>query len=301
MDFVIVGPEKTATGWIDAALRAHVPEMLPTVTKETFYLDRLYHLGPKWHDGLYAPNASPRGEVSPSYFARPVARQRLYDLNPAARIVVMLRDPYARMASHLLHLMRRGVGDYAADDLGLNAEHWREARESSLYQAHGAAWCEAFGKDAVCFVRHEDIKTDPAGLLQRVAEHIGIDWRPDPVWAAAFSNERVFESRASTSRFTRLAYFISRRLQEAGATEIVEAMRRSPVRKLLERGGADLNAAQARARELVGAQEDFETDIDFAEEVLCADLSDWRASRLSTRPRPGFTPLRQAGDAHVDL
>lgn len=301
MDFVIVGPEKTATGWIDAALRAHAPELLPKVTKETFYLDRLFHLGPRWHEGLYAPGDGPRGEVSPSYFARPVARERLLEINPGARIVVMLRDPYARMASHLLHLMRRGVGNYGADDLGLDAEHWSEARQSSLYHAHGAAWCDAFGKDAVCFVRHEDIKTDPAGLLQRVAEHIGLAWRPDPQWAAAFSNERVFESRASTSRVTRLAYFISRRLQEAGATELVEAVRRSPVRRLLERGGPDLVAAQARARDLVGAQEDFEADVDFAEEVLCADLSDWRAARLARRPKPGFTPLRDGGDAHVGV
>lgn len=277
MDFVIVGPEKTGTGWIDAALRSQAASVLPSVTKETFYLDRLFHLGPAWHAGLYKGAASMRGEVSPSYFAKPQARERLAQLNPGARVVVVLRDPYARMASHLLHRMRRGVGSAQAANLGLSAAHWDEARQASRYQHHGEAWRAAFG-DGVRFVRYKDIYRRPAELLRAITAHIGLEWDTDDAWAKAFSERRIFESTApSSALMARIAYSMSRRLQQLGATRLVSAARRSGIRRLFERSGSGVPAElRQKAEELVRTREDFERDIDFAEHVLETDLPEWR-------------------------
>ncbi|MGD9968173.1 MAG: sulfotransferase [Hyphomonadaceae bacterium] len=277
MDFVIVGPEKTGTGWIDAALRAQAPHALPAVTKETFYLDRLFHLGADWHAELYDGAAALRGEVSPSYFAKPQARRRLAELNPLARIVVILRDPYARMASHLLHRMRRGAGDARSANLGLDAAHWDEARQASRYAHHGQAWRDGFG-EGVAFVRYEDIHGRPGELLRAIAGHVGLPWRADDAWAAEFSQHRVFESAVPTSALmARMAYFMSRRLQHMGATRLVSAVRGSGVRKLFERPGATVSTGlRQRAEAMVRAREDFQRDIDFAENVLGSDLSAWR-------------------------
>jgi len=285
MDFVVVGPEKTGTGWIDSALRKYLPHALPAVTKETFYLDRLYHLGPRWHASLYAGDPSLRGEVSPSYFARPIARERLATINPNARIVAVLRDPYARMASHLLHIMRRGAGDLRALDLGLPAALWAEARESSRYAAHGRAWRAAFGAEGVKFVRYDDITLRPASLLRQLAVHVGAQIDVDAEWIAAFSRTRVFESAApSAPGLARLAYSLSRGLQAIGATRLVEAARRSGVRKLFERSGARLKPVRAELEQRLREHECFDDDICFAEEALCADLSDWRAGAAADTP-----------------
>jgi hypothetical protein len=287
MDFVIVGPEKTGTGWIDAALRAQAPNVLPAITKETFYLDRLFHLGPAWHAGLYRGSSAQRGEVSPSYFANPEARERLARLNPSARVVVILRNPYARMASHLLHRMRRGVGHAEAADLGLSAAHWEEARQASRYALHGQAWRATFG-DGVLFVRFKDIYRRPAALLRSIAGHIGLHWDADDDWAADIGQRRVFESAVPSSAvIARMAYFMSRRLQEMGATRLVSAVRQSGVRKLFERQDAGPSAdLRQKAESIVYVREDFERDIDFAEDVLGADMSEWRqAFPLSSIPQ----------------
>ena len=281
MDFVIVGPEKTGTGWIDSALRACLPNALPKVTKETFYLDRLHHLGPRWHASLYSGEATLRGEVSPSYFARPIARERLAAINPDARVVVMLRDPFARMASHLLHIMRRGAGSLRHRDLGLNPALWSEARESSLYQRHGNAWRAAFGAERVLFLRYGNIRRDPARMLQAVCRHIGAPAEINPIWAREFSATRVFESATPTAPgLAQLAYRVSRSLQAVGATRLVEAARRSGVRKLFERSGESVKGARAELERRLRAEENFDRDIEFGEEAIGVGLDEWRTGRM---------------------
>lgn len=296
MDFVIVGPEKTGTGWIDGALRSCLPHALPNVTKETFYLDRLHHLGARWHASLYSGAAPVRGEVSPSYFARPITRERLTAINPDARIVVMLRDPFARMASHLLHIMRRGEGKLGARDLGLHPELWNEARESSLYAKHGAAWRSAFGAKRVLFLGYEDIRRNPAGLLDAICRHIGAPVPIDPDWARNLSSTRVFESAAPTAPgLAQLAYKVSRSLQAAGATRLVEAARRSGVRKLFERSGESVNASRALIERRLRDEESFQEDIRFAEEALGVGLEEWRTGRMLT-PLPS-APTKTPAEA----
>jgi hypothetical protein len=283
MDFVIVGPEKTGTSWIDGALRSCLPHALPNITKETFYLDRLHHLGARWHGSLYSGAAPMRGEVSPSYFARPITRERLTGINPDARIVVMLRDPFARMASHLLHIMRRGEGNPRARDLGLPPARWNEARESSCYEKHGTAWRSAFGAKGVLFLGYDKIGRDPAGLLEAVCRHIGAPVPIDPEWARAFSGTRVFESAAPTAPgLAQLAYKVSRSLQAVGATRLVEAARRSGVRKLFERSGEGVNGARAMLERRLRDEERFDQDIRFAEEALGVGLEEWRTGRTLT-------------------
>jgi hypothetical protein len=296
MDFVIVGPEKTGTGWIDSALRSCLPHALPNVTKETFYLDRLHHLGPRWHASLYSGEARPRGEVSPSYFSRPIARGRLAEINPDARIVVMLRDPFARMASHLLHIMRRGAGNWRDRNLGLPPALWNEARESSFYEKHGRAWRDTFAAERVLFLRYGGIRRDPAGLLRAVCAHIGAPIEIDPFWAREFSATRVFESAAPTAPgLAQLAYRVSRSLQAAGATRLVEAARRSGVRKLFERSGESVKGARASLEQRLREEESFDQDIEFAEEALGVSLDEWRNGRaLAPIASARTEPSRQA-------
>jgi len=38
LDFVVVGPQKAGTTWIDEVLRRHPDVELPSMTKETFFL-----------------------------------------------------------------------------------------------------------------------------------------------------------------------------------------------------------------------------------------------------------------------
>ena len=296
MDFVIVGPEKTGTGWIDSALRTCLPDALPKVTKETFYLDRLHHLGPRWHASLYSGEARVRGEVSPSYFARPIARERLAAISPNARIVVMLRDPFARMASHLLHIMRRGAGSMLDRDLGLEPALWNEARESSFYEKHGRAWQAMFGTERVSFMRYGSIRRDPAVLLRAVCKHNGAPVEIDPVWAREFSATRVFESATPTAPgLAQLAYQVSRSLQAAGATRLVEAARRSGVRKLFERSGEGVKGARIILEQRLRGEESFEQDIEFAERALGVSLDEWRNGR-TLAPLPS-APAQTSGTA----
>lgn len=203
MDFVIVGPEKCGTGWIDAALRRIAPRILPVTLKETFYLDRHFHLGPEWHRGLFAPAVDIRGEVSPSYFANDEARRRLKEISPGCRIVVVLRNPYDRMVSHVIHLARRGAFDASQGADSVPAEFMSEARNSSFYALFGEAWNSDFANGQTLFVSYDDIQQRPAELLNRICLHIGIEERIDEAAARELSGQKVFEAKAPQSSLRR--------------------------------------------------------------------------------------------------
>lgn len=99
LNFIVIGPQKCGTSWIDEALRQLDPAMLPTHLKETFFFDQEFHRGAGWHRHLYPEDADFRGEVSPTYFTSDLARTRLHEFCPQSRIVAIFRSPLERMAS----------------------------------------------------------------------------------------------------------------------------------------------------------------------------------------------------------
>lgn len=277
MDFVIVGPEKCGTGWIDAALRRIAPHILPATLKETFYLDRHFHLGPEWHRSLFGPDAIIRGEVSPSYFASEEARKRLKEISPGCRIVVVLRNPYDRMVSHIIHLARRGAFDTSQGADRVPAGLLNEARNSSLYASFGEAWQSDFPHGQTLFVSYDDIQQQPAALLNRICQHIGIEERIDEATAHELSGRKVFEAKAPRNRLvTRAVYLASRKAQALGLTSLVTAIRNSPIRRLIEKPIGESDEFREQLRSLVRTGENFDTDIAFAERVLNARLSTWK-------------------------
>jgi hypothetical protein len=144
-------------------------------------------------------------------------------------------------------------------------------------------------------MRYGSIRRDPAALLQAVCKHIGAPVEIDPVWAREFSATRVFESAAPTAPgLAQLAYKVSRSLQAAGATRLVEAARRSGVRKLFERSGESVKGARVALEQRLRREESFEQDIEFAEKALGVSLDEWRNGRtlapLPSAPAETSTP-----------
>ena len=102
-----VGPPRTATTWLHSIFKDRMS--LPRL-KETYFFDKLYSRGFDWylsHSDAAAGHAV-RAEMAPSYFFSEDARRRIAEAAGAARIVVTLRDPVARLYS--LYKMRYSNG-----------------------------------------------------------------------------------------------------------------------------------------------------------------------------------------------
>src|SRR5215469_12091964 len=82
--FFVVGPPRTGTSWLHRVLGDCA--ILPAPTKETRFFDKYFHKGLGWYRARlpHAIDGRRVGEVAPTYFASPEARERIARLVPDA-------------------------------------------------------------------------------------------------------------------------------------------------------------------------------------------------------------------------
>jgi Sulfotransferase family len=128
-----------------------------------------------------------RGEASSDYLYRSrTAADRLRREAPGARIVFILRDParraYSNWLQHVQH--KREPLSFAA---ALDAEEeriergwawwWHYARRG-YYAEQLEPFLDAFPRDRILLLLHDDLRRDPRGVLERVCAFLEIDSRP---------------------------------------------------------------------------------------------------------------------------
>jgi len=182
-DFFIVGAQNSATTTLYAYLRRHPQVFMPPM-KEPHYFS---HLRPVAHMRYPISYVADRpsylrlfsragdhvavGEASSSYLWETASAQRIYEANPQATIIIMLRDPVARAYSHYLMDVREGWAsapfyealrrDWDSSEKGYGLS--RLYVELGLYCNQVAAYLEIFGSKAVHIVLFEEFI---AGLLR---------------------------------------------------------------------------------------------------------------------------------------
>ena len=118
-DFLIIGAQKAGTTSLHEHLCAH-PRVAGAPEKEVHYFDNQHARGAQWYlsrfpsrarlflRGLRAGGRVACGESTPMYLFHPLAPQRIAELLPDARLIVLLRDPVQRAYSHYRHNRREG-------------------------------------------------------------------------------------------------------------------------------------------------------------------------------------------------
>lgn len=216
-DFLIIGAKRGGTTSFYFDLLAHpqvvrlfpppVPGLKADATKGIHYFDSNYPRGHRWYRSYLPTSAARRlterrngapavaGEASPYYLFHPMAAERAHDEVPAAKIVVLLRDPVLRTYSHWKERRRsgaeeldfaaalaaepdrlRGERERLAADPAYNSYAWEQQSYAtqSEYAAPLAAWVDRFGRDQVLVLTSEDYYADPVTVLRRTDEFLGL-------------------------------------------------------------------------------------------------------------------------------
>lgn len=107
--FIVAGVQKGGTTSLYHSLQAHPAVRLSRV-KEHHFFDEHYQRGMAWYRGQFPALQSGEitGDLTPLYLFHPLARQRMARHCPAARLIVLLRDPVERAWSHYHHEVRLG-------------------------------------------------------------------------------------------------------------------------------------------------------------------------------------------------
>lgn len=102
--FLIVGAMKSGTTTLAVMLARH-PGIYMHPAKELHFFDRYPDRGLDWYRAQFrgAQRGSLVGEATPEYMFDPRASDLMAEVLPAARLVVILRDPVDRAYSHYWH------------------------------------------------------------------------------------------------------------------------------------------------------------------------------------------------------
>jgi hypothetical protein len=141
-DFVIVGVQRCGTTSLFRALSTHPAVFSPVLSsKGVHYFDTNYDKPFKWYVSHFPTQltrglASRRigasviaGEASPYYVFHPAAPARMAQALPAARLIVMLRDPVERAWSHYHHMRFEGHESARSFQEAIDLESHRLAGE----------------------------------------------------------------------------------------------------------------------------------------------------------------------------
>lgn len=198
VDFVVIGAQKAGTTALFDHLSDDARLNLSTV-KETHFFDNesvdwaAPDYGP-YHAYFDGEHSGPKGEATPIYIFWPDSLERLKAYNPAARLILMLRDPVRRAFSHWQMEYARGVetlsfaqaireGRARLDGTPANHPDRRVLTyvERGFYGRQVKRLLELFPRDQLLVLRADDLRRNPTAALARVYGLIGMDAPPGPV------------------------------------------------------------------------------------------------------------------------
>ena len=107
-DFVIVGAMKAGTTSLAGNLKQHPKIFMPR--REVRFFNEHWHEGVDWYRAHFRDDAGRVcGEKTPEYMRANRYMRRLHRVLPDAKIIVLLREPVARLLSEMNHRMQTGT------------------------------------------------------------------------------------------------------------------------------------------------------------------------------------------------
>lgn len=217
-DFAVIGAAKCGTTFLYKRLTQH-PYVEPAATKELHFFDLLFDEGTEWYRRFFP---QPRckdgrrtitGEATP-LLAHHLAPERMADVVPQARLIVLLRNPVDRAYSLYQHWRTRGVetltfeaaieGESASlrgtsphEDYADLADPPFEYLSRSVYVDQLVRWSEFFDREQMLVLKSEDFFERQRETLKHVYEFLGLpDWEPDaPEQPSNESDKQKYDRR----------------------------------------------------------------------------------------------------------
>lgn len=214
-DYLIIGAQRCGTTSLYSYLAQH-PQIVPAEKKEVHFFDLNFHQGVDWYREKF-PNIAKcvsqetatatreagnkyisgfiSGEASPYYLFHPFVPQRVHQLFPEIKLIVLLRNPVERTISHYYHEVRLGWESLSFED-AIAQEDFRLKGESEkmfsneryysfnhqhyTYLSRGiyinqiATWMSLFPKEQFLIIKSEDFYTQPDLIFNEACEFLNL-------------------------------------------------------------------------------------------------------------------------------
>lgn len=185
VNLFIVGAMKSGTTSLHEYLSEH-PRIFMSKEKEPgYFIEQIYQSRElSWYESLFADANGDElyiGESSTHYTKLPIypgVAERIYEYNPEAKIIYIMRDPFDRLISHYWHEVR--ARHHGGEALGLKqAVTTKEKYKAfSNYAMQLKPYLTLFGKENVYTLTFEELVRKPDETVSSVFRWLGLEELP---------------------------------------------------------------------------------------------------------------------------
>jgi hypothetical protein len=181
--FFIVGAPKCGTTSMYHYLEQHPQVFLPRQKELNYFADDLFpdYISQRDYMALFAGagDAVAVGEASVWYLFSSNAARNIHAFDPAARIIVMLRDPvemlYSKHSQHYFQGMEQEADFARALFRNPAPTPLLDYRAIGRFTHQVARYLELFGPEQVHVILYQDLKADPAAVYRDTLAFLGVD------------------------------------------------------------------------------------------------------------------------------
>jgi hypothetical protein len=301
--FFIIGAARSGTSSLDRYLSQH-PEIYITQKKESHFfaheflpvsfkgpgderLNRSLIRDEHQYSQLFSDHAGEKaiGESSAFYLCYPQTAERIAQVIPDAKIIMILREPVARSYSSYMFLARDERETLSFEE-GLSREAERKQqgfepmwwyKELSLYSNQVQHYLEVFGKDQVKVLLYDELFANLGQALREVFAFLGVK---DDVAINTSVRYNVSGTPKSRKLYTPLNHFIFNPspLEKRIKSLIPLDLRRAWASKLI---GAVTRPVPLEPRIHAQLREYFAEDVRKLEDLLHRELRSWQSRETS--------------------
>ncbi len=200
-DFLIIGAAKSGTSSLYEYLNNH-PSILPCVVKEPNYFTAYYNRGLAWYKSCFPFKAKRvfcperkflTGEATSRYYWYPFAAERVKQILPTCKIIILLRNPVERSYSHYKMQYKNGIVTQTFEQQILDEPkrlegEWEKMLNDknyfssefnsygyltkSLYINYIKKWFELFLKRQILVIKSEDFFSNPEKITNQTLEFL---------------------------------------------------------------------------------------------------------------------------------
>ncbi|XP_017156581.1 heparan sulfate glucosamine 3-O-sulfotransferase 6 [Drosophila miranda] len=179
-DTLIIGVKKSGTRALLEFIRLH-PDVR-AAGSEVHFFDRHYQRGLRWyrHHMPYTIEGQITMEKTPSYFVTKEVPQRVYHMNTATKLLIVVRDPvtraisdYTQAASKKADMKRFEQLAFVNGSYSVVDTNWGPVK-IGVYSRYLERWLLYFPLSQLLFISGERLIMDPAYEIGRVQDFLGL-------------------------------------------------------------------------------------------------------------------------------
>lgn len=204
--FIIIGAQRCGTTSLYNYLVMH-PSVLPAFTKEVHYFDLNFYRGSDWYRAHFPCSLRKyynrrifktpliTGEASPYYIYHPHTPNRMFQLIPGVKLLVLLRNPVDRAYSHYHHEVRLGIETLSFKEAikkeeerlsgevekmlkdenynSFNHQHYSYLSRG-IYIEQLKVWMDLFPRNQILILRSEDFYNNTSTVWDQVLNFLNL-------------------------------------------------------------------------------------------------------------------------------